>query len=103
NIVEKGAVIRRSRGTDVYADNLAKTLGQARIDQPEHWWRKSTLDRMGPLDERLHYIMDRDWWGKYLMRFGLHGVVQDNEVLANFRLHPESKTVADNAAFNEER
>lgn len=103
NIVEKGAVIRRSRGTDVYADNLAKTLGQARIDQPEHWWRKSVLDRMGPLDESLHYIMDRDWWGKYLMRFGLHGVVQDNEVLANFRLHPESKTVADNAAFNEER
>lgn len=75
----------------------------ARIDQPEHWWRKSVIDTIGPLNENLHFIMDRDWWVKYLLRFGLEGIEKSDQVLTNFRLHSDSKTVSQNDAFNDER
>src|SRR5690554_6795554 len=103
NIVENGKIVRQSKGTDVYKDNLAKTIGLARIDQPEHWWRKSVIDKIGPLNENLHYTMDRDWWIKYLLCFGVDGIVKDNAILSNFRLHGDSKTVSQNDGFNTER
>lgn len=99
---EKGEE-RISRGTDIYDDSLAKTLGRARIDQPEHWWRKNILDEIGPLNENLNYTMDRDWWVKYLLRFGMEGIVKSDEIIAHFRLHEASKTVSKSNAFDEER
>jgi len=103
NIVENGKILRQSRGTDIYPGNLAKTVGRARIDQPETWWRKSIIDEIGPLNEALHYTMDRDWWIKYLLRYGLTGIKKEEVVLANFRLHAKSKTVNQSSAFNRER
>lgn len=103
NIVENGNILRQSKGTDIYLDNLAKTIGLARIDQPEHWWRKSVIDKIEPLNENLHYTMDRDWWIKYLLVFGLKGIEKRDYVLSNFRLHGDSKTVSEREAFNVER
>jgi glycosyltransferase involved in cell wall biosynthesis len=103
NIVQDGKILRQSRGTDVFPKNLAKTIGQARIDQPETWWRKSIIDEIGPLNENLHYTMDRDWWVKYLLRYGLNGIKKEDVILANFRLHGASKTVSQSSAFNHER
>lgn len=103
NIIRESEIIRRSRGTDVYQGNLAKTLGLARIDQPEHWWRKSIINNIGYLNEDLHFIMDRDWWIKYLLRFGLEGIAKSDSILVNFRLHAGSKTVSENESFNIER
>lgn len=91
-----------SNGTDVYPENLAKTIGWARIDQPETFFRKSVIDRIGLLDERLHYLMDRDWWLKYLFGYGLDGIMHIPDVLVNFRLHGQSKTVSQRAAFQVE-
>ena len=88
-----------SRGTEVYDENLAKTIGWARIDQPETWFRKSAFDRVGEVNEKMHYLMDREWWIRYLFLYGLDGIVQSPEILVNFRLHPESKTVSQSAAF----
>lgn len=103
NFIENGKIVGLSRGTDVYENNLAKTIGLARIDQPEHWWRKSVIDEIGPLNENLHYIMDRDWWVKYLLTCGLNGIDKSSAVLSNFRLHGNSKTVAQNDSFSTER
>lgn len=103
NIVENGNVLRQSRGTDIYPENLAKTIGLARIDQPEHWWRKSVIDKIGPLNTHLHYTMDRDWWVKYLLRYGFLGIKKTDAVLSNFRLHPDSKTVSSATEFFHER
>ena len=88
-----------SHGTDIYAGNLEKTIGQARIDQPETWFRKSAWDKIGILNTNLHYLMDREWWVRYLLQFGLKGVVVSDEVLVNFRLHETSKTVAESKEF----
>lgn len=91
-IVKNNQTIRQSRGTDVYPDNLPKTIGWARIDQPETFFRKSAWDKVGLLNERLHYTMDREWWMRYLYCFGLKGIKRIENVLVNFRIHDESKT-----------
>ena len=60
----KGAreVVGESSGTDVYRNNLAKTIGWSRIDQPATFFRKTALDQMGLLAVDLHYVMDKEWW-----------------------------------------
>ncbi len=83
-----------TKGTDVYPGNLYKTIGWARIDQPETFFRKSAIDTIGYLNESLHYIMDKDLWIRFLCRYGVNHIVKDNELVAHFRLHQDSKTVA---------
>jgi len=92
-----------TRGADIYPGNLAKTIGWARIDQPETFFRKSCIDALGPLNESLHYLMDRDLWIRYLSYFGLEGISRSAQQLVNFRLHEESKTVSQTARFTAER
>ncbi len=91
--------VKFSRGTDVYFDNLYKTIGWARIDQPETFFRKEAWDEVGLLNEKLHYAMDREWWMRYLYHFGLDGIVKIENVLVNFRLHDQSKTISANEKF----
>ncbi|NJO00630.1 MAG: glycosyltransferase [Bacteroidia bacterium] len=92
-----------SRGVDVYPGNLAKTTGWARLDQPETFFHHSAIERLGPLDTRLHYLMDRDWWIRYLLHFGLSNIYQIPELLVNFRIHGSSKTGSQAAHFQTER
>lgn len=101
-IIDKEDSVRISKGADVYFDNLAKTIGWARIDQPETFFRKEAWEKVGFLNEQLHYTMDREWWKRYLYHFGLGGIVKIEDVLVNFRLHKHSKTVSANANFQVE-
>lgn len=91
-----------SRGTDIYTNNLEKTIGWARIDQPETFLRKAVWDNLGTINPRFHYIMDKEFWIRYLFRYGLQGIVKSNELLAHFRLHPGSKTVEHSKSFQKE-
>ena len=91
-----------STGTDVYPNNLAKTIGWSRIDQPESFFTKTAWDTVGLLNEQLHYTMDREWWMRYLYEFGLEGIQQIQDVVVNFRLHADSKTVGQPAGFQVE-
>jgi glycosyltransferase involved in cell wall biosynthesis len=89
-------------GTDVYAGNLEKTMGWARIDQPETFFRKSCLDNIGYVDEQFHYIMDRELWVRYLLQYGFNGLKKTNDLLAHFRVHDDSKTNNFHEKFNKE-
>ncbi|MBY0426500.1 MAG: glycosyltransferase [Cytophagales bacterium] len=99
----EGHTDRISPGTDIYPNQVSKTIGWARIDQPETFFRKRYLDSLFPLDQDLHYLMDRDLWIRYLLEFGLDGIRESEEVLVNFRLHPQSKTVSLQSKFELER
>ena len=59
------------------------------ICQPAVFWRRSFGQRIGPLDESLHYAMDYDLW----LRMGAvaEPLVLDR-VLARFRHHDRAKT-----------
>lgn len=87
-----------SNGSDKYK-NINKTIGWARIDQPETFFRKSVLDKIGYIDSELSYIMDRDLWIKYLLNFGQNNVLKVGAIFVNFRLHDNSKTVLQQKKF----
>ena len=88
-----------SFGTDIYENNFPRTLGQARIDQPETWFRWNIFSELLPLCQDLHYVMDKHIWMKYLLNYGLKGIVKTDDVLVNFRIHNESKTGSENKGF----
>lgn len=96
------SLVKLSAGTDVYHNNLAKTVGWARVDQPETFFRTKAFRSIGLLNENLHYVMDREWWIRYLLRYGLNGIKCVDDVLVNFRLHANSKTSAKGEAFEAE-
>jgi len=102
NIIRKEKIIQQSSGTDVYAGNLAKTIGWARIDQPETFFRRASYQQIGLLNESLHYVMDREWWIRYLFHFGLSGIKKIDYNVVNFRHHDNSKTETRKDAFIEE-
>lgn len=91
-----------TNGTDIYPCNLEKTIGWARIDQPETFFRKRVWDELGALDQRFHYVMDRDLWMRFLFRYGLQEIVKSDELLVHFRHHKDSKTISQTAGFSEE-
>jgi glycosyltransferase involved in cell wall biosynthesis len=92
-----------SSGTTVFEGNLAKTIGRARIDQPETFFRLAQIIELGGLNENLHYLMDRDLWIRYLLKFKLDHIKQSKDILVNFRLHEASKTIGQSTLFDKER
>lgn len=91
--------IRYSNGSDVYEGNLAKTIGMARIDQPETFFHREAWQKVGLLNENLHYTMDKEWWVRFLFTFGIDPVLVNQELLVNFRYHGRSKTVSKQEEF----
>jgi len=103
NIVQDNKILKNTNGTDIYINNLAKTIGWARIDQPETYFRGHVLKSIKPLNKNLHFNMDKDLWIRYLTKFGLESVIKTEDIFVNFRLHANSKTVSQSSSFNQER
>jgi glycosyltransferase involved in cell wall biosynthesis len=59
------------------------------LSQPATFWRRSAMERVGLLDESLHYTMDYDYWLRLSECYRLHVIHED---LAIFRLHAQSKS-----------
>ena len=60
-----------SNGTDIYGGNLEKTIGWARIDQPETFFLRSFLKEIGPVNVMPNFTMDKEMYMRYLF-YGLH-------------------------------
>lgn len=101
NIWKNNKICKQSTGTDIY-NSVEKTIGIARIDQPETFFSKKAIDKMGFLNANLHYVMDREWWTRYLLIFGLDSIKKTNDILVNFRIHDDSKTNNFQDAFMQE-
>jgi len=70
------------------------------ISQPAVFWRREFGEKVGPLDESLHYTMDYDLW----LRMGREcDPLFLDRVLARFRLHGGSKTGQVNRAQFDEQ
>jgi len=69
------------------------------IYQPSVFIRKKVLDKIGLLDESLHYSMDLDLWIRVAKEFKIKYLP---EFLSTYRLHGESKTISQGVAFNKE-
>ena len=67
------------------------------LPQPGVFWRRSLHDRLGWLDESLHYCMDFEFWLR-LLSAGYQPALLD-VVLATYRLHGKSKTCTQRDGF----
>ncbi len=72
-------------------DNLpARYLAYIPFPQPSSFFRRSLFDKIGDLNEQLHYGMDHE----FLVRAFLNGstISMTDAILSKYRLHPASKT-----------
>ncbi len=76
----------------VINQSLEKTSEYTIIKQPSTFYRKSAIEKMGLLNEQLHYTMDFEWWLKYLALFDIYNVTEIENNIAGFRVHNNSKT-----------
>jgi glycosyltransferase involved in cell wall biosynthesis len=73
----------------VYDKTLA--LDESVVNQAGCFWRRSMMEKVGLLNEGLHYCMDYEYWTRILLVGGKF--VRLNDTLAQFRLSSGSKTV----------
>jgi len=82
---------------------LENTLRKRVIKQPSIFYGREALVKMGPLNEKLHFVMDVDWLLRFLFLFGTERIFEENDqVIANYRLHPQSKTITTIDKFTSE-
>jgi glycosyltransferase involved in cell wall biosynthesis len=86
-IIREPIVRYKNRSLDRYS--YRALLRENFISQPAVFWRRDFGQQIGPLDSSLHYTMDYDLW----LRMGrLAEPVVLKQILAQFRLHPASKS-----------
>ena len=67
------------------------------MHQPTIFWRREVFEKVGLLDESLHYIMDFDYWTRISKEFGFRTV---NRTLARVTHHAAAKTGDDFVRYN---
>lgn len=65
------------------------------------FWRRNLWEFAGGVDETLHFAFDYDLWMKFIKVQPFAFWI--DQPLANFRIHPESKTSLDQLKFMKER
>ncbi|MFT4802865.1 MAG: glycosyltransferase involved in cell wall biosynthesis [Psychroserpens sp.] len=89
-------------GTKIDGD-IYELIYQGIIDQPTTFWKMDVINQLGELPESLHYTMDSYWWTKYLLMYGVQNVKRFDDILTNFRLHKQSKTILNQNKFDSNR
>ncbi len=74
----------------------ARSLAGLPFPQPSSFFRKSCLDAYGPLNEKLHFGMDYDF---FLQIFLNRDYLRTEEIFSRYRYHRNSKSVTQNARF----
>ena len=63
------------------------------IPQPAVFWTPKVWRECGPMDEELRFALDYDLFCKFSLKYRFHFI---DQILATYRLHPESKTEQQN-------
>ena len=60
------------------------------------------IDNFFPLDISLRYVMDRQLWWGYLLKYGQANILITDKIFTCFRQHPQSKSVSEADLFEAE-
>jgi len=83
----------------IIQQNVFETIRVGIIDQPCTFFKLSAIKNIFPLDTGFRYVMDRQLWWGYLLQHGQNNIVATPQVLTNFRLHHQSKSVTEGDFF----
>ncbi len=92
-VTSKGRVLQT---TSIVVDAQSMLDGLVSVPQPAAFVRREVLDRVGMLDEELHFGLDKEFYLRAIANFP---VVVLNEPLAALRLHEQAKSVSDPRGF----
>jgi len=98
-IDSSGNVIMKRKGRDFGLKNL---IGIDTIMSISAFFRREVIDKVGYLDETLHYVMDWEYWVRIAMA-GLKMRYIKGPVIALSREHEDSKTIHNKELFWQER
>lgn len=70
-----------------------KTIVNQRINQQGSFYDLRAVNELGKINNSLHYVMDLELWLKFLSSYGQDRIILIDNLLAHFRLHPNSKTI----------
>ncbi|CAN5604696.1 glycosyltransferase family 2 protein [soil metagenome] len=71
----------------------ATVINENLVNQPGSFWRRAIMEKVGLLNESLHYAMDHDYWIRLTLAGAQFRRIPDPP-LVNFRLSAHSKTVS---------
>ena len=108
--VEDGSIISSRPGIRL-AETAEKSFARVAMTQPATFWRMEDVQLFGGINQRLHYFMDLEMVLKYLLHYGQKGILEIDDIIATYRVHPSSKTALEmdntkmlpNSAFNIEK
>ena len=86
----------------IIKQNVYETISVGIIDQPCTFFRKQAIDEFFPLHTALHYVMDKQLWWGYLLKYGQTNILQTDSIFTWFRLHAQSKSIAQEQHFDKE-
>ena len=71
--------------------------------QPATFYSLASLREIGVLCKCLHYCMDYELWLRFMFLFGAEYIFTNNDSIAVFRLHPDSKSSQSYSDFVNDR
>jgi glycosyltransferase involved in cell wall biosynthesis len=88
---------------DYYTEpfNFERMLELCYYCQPAVFFRRSVVERLGVLDERLHFCMDYEYWLR-MAQAGVKFHYLKGEFLAGSRLHESTKTLSQRPKIHDE-
>ena len=99
-IDEKGNSIGYCKGRLPHPNNFIKYWERSyRIPQPAVFFYKEIIDKIGFLDENLHYVMDYDFWLRISKHYQFHYI---KKPLAIMRVHDRAKSSLSYEVFERE-
>ncbi len=91
NIIKNGIIQSTIPFVKIYS-NINSTIKECGFNQPGLFYDMNSLKQLNGVDPTFQYAMDLDLWNRFLFMFGQKDVITINTVIANFRVHEDSKT-----------
>ncbi|MCX6272269.1 MAG: glycosyltransferase family 2 protein [Bacteroidetes bacterium] len=79
-----------------------ETFAYPLINQPGTFFNVEVLQKIGGINESLHYIMDVEFWRRFLAFYGVGRIHRMKELVSYFRYHSASKSTTNLPNFSKE-
>lgn len=84
-------------------NNVLDTILNVEMNQPGSFYKTSIVKELNGVNESLRYVFDDELWFRYLCRYGFENIGFSDKRFAHFRLHENSKSIAEGFdLFNQE-